>query len=167
MRMQGRPGKSWRRRAACAHWGHDAAWFWPKYKCCIVVPKCLLSSRSTARCHDNGLYHFSTAHCHSIGPYCTILPAILQSKCMRDVTEHVGLFWTTQTNENSGAMRCDPVLPRPSVLYNCVQLQWVMHSPSNIRTKAIARSAAFRNPRTLNHRTTRNVLIYSTAQDQL
>ena len=40
----------------------------------------------------NGPYHFPTACCHSNGPECTILHAILRSKCMRDVTEHVGTF---------------------------------------------------------------------------
>ena len=90
MRMRARLGKCWPRRAA------------PRSGCSLVLAKIrmldccshmsfhLWPLWSTARCHDNGLYHFSTAHCHGNGPDCTILHAILRSKCIRNVTEHVG-----------------------------------------------------------------------------
>ena len=95
MRMWAGPGKSWPRRAA------------PRSGCSLVPAQIrmldccshmsfhvhLWPLRSAARCHDNGPYHltsFSTARCHGNGPDCTILHAILRSKCIRDVTEHVG-----------------------------------------------------------------------------
>ena len=50
----------------------------PDSACRIVVPTCQML--------------ISFERCPSSGPNRTILHAILRSKCMRDVTEHVGRF---------------------------------------------------------------------------
>ena len=73
--------------------------------CCSNMPFHLWPLRSMARCHDNGLYHFFTARCDDNGPYCTILHAILLSKCMRDVMEHVGTYGTKSLSSRRTSWR--------------------------------------------------------------
>ena len=60
-------------------------------------PRCFVTSAAHSSCwwalfQRNFPACFSTARCHGNGPDCTILHAILRSKCIRDVTEHVGTF---------------------------------------------------------------------------
>ena len=91
MRMRPGPGKSWPRRAAPRSGCSLVPAQIRMLDCCSHMSFHLWPLRSTARCHDNGPYHFSKARCHGNGPDCTILHAILRSKCIRDVTEHVGI----------------------------------------------------------------------------
>ena len=90
MRMRAGPGKSWPRRTAPRSGCSLVPAQVRMLDCCSHMSFHLWPLRSAARCHNNGSYHFSTARCHGNGPDCTILHAILRSKCIRDVTEHVG-----------------------------------------------------------------------------
>ena len=89
-RMRAGPGKSWPRRAAPRSGCSLVPAQIRMLDCCSHMSFHLWPLWSTACCHDHGPYHFSTARCHGNGPDCTTLHAILQSKCIRDVTEHVG-----------------------------------------------------------------------------
>ena len=95
MRMRAGPGKSWPRRAAPRSGCSLVPAQIRLLDCCSHMSFHLWPLRSSARCHDNGPYRFSKARCHSNGPDCTILHAILRSKCIRDVTEHVGTLLTS------------------------------------------------------------------------
>ena len=92
MRMRAGPGKSWPRRAAPRSGCSLVPAQIRMLDCCSHMFFHLWPLRSTARCHDDGPYHFSTARCHGNRPDCTIFHAILWSKCIRDVTA-VGRLW--------------------------------------------------------------------------
>ena len=74
----------------------------PDSACGIVVPKCqmlisferketsCLEQKHRATCARPRALYSPRPAATGNGPHCTILHAIFRSKCMRDVTEHVG-----------------------------------------------------------------------------